>query len=97
MGEEAEFRPDENLYDAIDFSRVPSVSDDLLSLLGDAPIFYKTGNFKTILREGYLNVQKKAHALAVADAADTEAVQRDYGYNKDPVSYTHLDVYKRQI
>lgn len=83
LGEEAEFRPDENLYDTVDFSTLPDCRDDLLSLLGDAPLFYKTGNFKTVLREGYLTAQKQAYALIVADAADTEAVKRDYDYNKD--------------
>ncbi len=83
MGEEEEFQPDENLYAAVDFSTLPQVSDDLLSLLSDAPLFHKTGNFKTILRDFYASARKKAQALAVTDAAELEELAREHEYNKD--------------
>ncbi len=83
MDEEAEFRPDETLYDAVDFSTLPDCRDDLLSLLADEPLFYKTGNFRTVLRDAYIDAQKKANALTVADASDDDSVKREHDYNKD--------------
>ncbi|GHB51940.1 DEAD/DEAH box helicase [Persicitalea jodogahamensis] len=88
LGEEIEFRPDEGLYDVVDFSKLPDCRDDLLSLLADAPLFYKSGNFKIVLRDAYIDAQKKAHALAIADASDDdrtppESEERKHDYDKD--------------
>ena len=71
LGEEVEFRPAENLYAAVDFSTLPDCREDLLSLLGDAPLFYKSGDFKTVLRDAYIDAQKKARALAVTEVVPT--------------------------
>jgi SNF2 family DNA or RNA helicase/uncharacterized Zn finger protein len=77
MGDEVEFRPDEHLYAALDFSILPNCRDSLLSLLGENPLFYKTGDFRKVLGTFYTEAQKKAQALAVADEL------REHDYDKD--------------
>ncbi len=77
MGDEVEFRPAESLYEALDFSILPDCRDNLLSLLGENPLFYKTGDFKKALGTFYQDAQKKAQALAVADEL------REHDYDKD--------------
>jgi SNF2 family DNA or RNA helicase/uncharacterized Zn finger protein len=77
MGDEVEFRPAESLYDALDFSTLPECQDNLLSLLGENPLFYKTGDFRKVLDTFYLDARKKAQALAVADEL------REHDYDKD--------------
>ncbi|HEV7350979.1 DEAD/DEAH box helicase [Telluribacter sp.] len=76
-GEEVEFHPAEGLYEALDFSILPECRDNLLSLLSENPLFYKTGDFKKILGTFYIDAQKKAQALAVADEL------REHDYDKD--------------
>lgn len=76
-GEEVDFQPDETLYNALDFSTVPAISEELLSLLSDNPLFYRTGNFKQILQKFYTETSKKAQALATTDEP------RDQDYDKD--------------
>jgi SNF2 family DNA or RNA helicase/uncharacterized Zn finger protein len=77
MGDEVEFRPAEALYEALDFSILPDCRDNLLSLLSENPLFYKTGDFKKVLTTFYIDAQKKAQALAVADEL------REHDYDKD--------------
>lgn len=77
MGDEIEFRPEESVYQALDFSKLTDSYPSLLSLLTDNPLFYTNGNFKNILSAFYTDTQKKAHALAIADEL------RDHDYDKD--------------
>jgi SNF2 family DNA or RNA helicase/uncharacterized Zn finger protein len=79
--EETDFQPDATLYDAIDFSILPDVSESLLSLLGDNPLFYRTGNFKQVLQKFYTETAKKARALVIAD----EPREQDYDKDLDAV------------
>ncbi|GAB3175750.1 DEAD/DEAH box helicase [Telluribacter humicola] len=76
-GEEVEFRPDESLYEALDFSVLPDCQEGLLSLLSDNPLFYKGGDFKRVLGTFYADTQKQARELAVADEL------REHDYDKD--------------
>ncbi len=75
--EEIDFLPDAALYNALDFSTIPPVSENLLSLLSDNPLFYRTGNFKQILQKFYVETAKKAQTLATTDEP------RDQDYDKD--------------
>lgn len=75
--EETVFQPNEALYEALDFSTLPESSDNLLALLSDNPLFYRTGNFKQVLQRFYVNTAKKAR-----DLAHTEE-PREQEYDKD--------------
>ena len=79
--EELDFQPDAALYNALDFSTIPPVSENLLSLLSDNPLFYRTGNFKQILQKFYVETAKKAQALATTD----EPRAQDYDKDLDAV------------
>ncbi|WP_247233013.1 SNF2-related protein [Telluribacter sp. SYSU D00476] len=76
-GEEVEFRPEESLYEALDFSVLPDCREGLLSLLSENPLFYKAGDFKKVLSTFYVDARKQAQALAVASEL------REHDYDKD--------------
>ena len=75
--EEVDFQPDDALYQTLDFSIIPTVSEQLLSLLSDNPLFYRAGDFKQNLQKFYADTAKKAQALATTDEP------RDQDYDKD--------------
>ncbi|TDB63783.1 DEAD/DEAH box helicase [Arundinibacter roseus] len=77
LGEEIVFRPEEHLYESLDFSVVPESREHLLSLLSDQPLFYKTGNFKQVLRSFYQESRTKALALSGLDEL------REHTFDKD--------------
>ena len=75
--EEMVFQPNEALYTPLDFSTLPDISDNLLSLLGDKPLFYRTGNFKQVLQKFYINTAKKARELAVSEEPSEQEYDKD--------------------
>jgi SNF2 family DNA or RNA helicase/uncharacterized Zn finger protein len=75
--EEVDFQPNESLYEALDFSALPDMSESLLSLLSDNPLFYRTGNFKQVLQKFYMETAKKARELSMSEAP------REQDYDKD--------------
>ncbi|TAE96922.1 MAG: helicase SNF2, partial [Runella slithyformis] len=85
-GEEVDFEPDNTLYETLDFSTIPPLSEQLMSLLSDNPLFYRTGNFKQILQKFYQETAKKAQALATTDEP------RDQDYDKDLDSVESGDI-----
>ncbi len=84
--EEFDFKPDDAFYRVLDFSTIPEVSENLLSLLSDHPLFYRAGNFKQVLRKFYADTSKKAHALVATDEA------RHQGYDKDLDAVESADI-----
>ncbi len=61
----------ETTFRQLDFSNIPDCSDDLLTLLGDQPVFYPSGDFKALLRKTYKNVSKTVSKST--DIAESEA------------------------
>ncbi|TAF98181.1 MAG: DEAD/DEAH box helicase [Cytophagia bacterium] len=85
-GEEVDFKPDNTLYETLDFSTIPPLSEQLMSLLSDNPLFYRTGNFKQVSQKFYQETAKKAQALATTDEP------RDQDYDKDLDSVESGDI-----
>ncbi|TAH15554.1 MAG: DEAD/DEAH box helicase [Runella slithyformis] len=85
-GEEVDFEPDNTLYETLDFSTIPPLSEQLMSLLSDNPLFYRTGNFKQVSQKFYQETAKKAQALATTDEP------RDQDYDKDLDSVESGDI-----
>lgn len=61
------------VFDQIDFSKIPDCSDDLLTLLGDNPVFSPGEDFKRLLKKTYKNVTKQLKKYT--DSADSETPQ----------------------
>ena len=49
---------DEEVYEQLDFSRIPESKEDLLTILSEKPVFYPNGDFKSILKMAYTAVAK---------------------------------------
>jgi len=49
---------DENIYKQLDFSIIPNCRESLLTILGNQPVFYTKGDFKTILEKVYKKIEK---------------------------------------
>ena len=62
--EEEEFKWNELVYNALDFSKIPDCSDNLMSIFSDQTVFYPQGNFKAILENSYYSA---TYAVAKLD------------------------------
>jgi len=49
----------EDLYHELDFSILPDCQERLLTILGEQPVFYNQGNFKTVLEKVYRKISKE--------------------------------------
>ena len=47
-----------DIFQNLDFSTLPNCQEQLLTLLGDKPVFYPSGDFKSVLEKGYKSVGK---------------------------------------
>ena len=74
----------------VGFSRVSTDSRKVAP--GDLFIALRGENFDG---HDFVAAAKARGAVAAVVASDT--VEREHGYDLPPVSYTHLDVYKRQL
>lgn len=50
---------DEEIYQQLDFTRLPHCRDSLLTILTEKPSFYPLGDFKKILKSGYIGLSEK--------------------------------------
>ncbi|MEM1319555.1 MAG: DEAD/DEAH box helicase [Bacteroidota bacterium] len=48
----------EEVYQTLDFTRLPDCLDNLMQLLSDKPVFYPSGDFKPILHKVYQNTAR---------------------------------------
>lgn len=62
--EETPFEWQDATFQNLDFSNIPNCQAQLLTLLGDKPVFYPSGNFKSVLEKAYKNVAKQLTKLA---------------------------------
>ena len=56
--EDGELPWDEDLYQQLDFSIIPDCRENLLTILGEQPVFYHSGDFKKLLEQTYKSVAK---------------------------------------
>jgi len=76
LQEEITTKPLENsnttlLFDQLDFSVIPNLKEDLLTILSDKPVFFPAGNFKKILAENYQKIQKGETKTTKVEAPPT--------------------------
>ncbi|MFT5265304.1 MAG: putative Zn finger protein [Polaribacter sp.] len=50
---------DEAIYQQLDFSGIPDLKENLLTIISEKPVFYPAGDFKKILEMAYTAVAKK--------------------------------------
>ncbi|MEM6320915.1 MAG: DEAD/DEAH box helicase [Bacteroidota bacterium] len=55
---ETEYHWDEATFAQVDFSTIPDCRTQLLTLLNSKPVFYPSGDFKTVLEKAYQSVAK---------------------------------------
>lgn len=60
------------LFDQLDFSVIPDLREDLLAILSDKPVFFPAGNFKKILTDNYLRIQKGAVKITKNDSVSNQ-------------------------
>ena len=79
-------------YAALDFSILPECREQLLTLMSDKPVFYPSGNFKTICGQVYKEVAKNTQKLIKKKSEEVLTQQMDAVEEVEvlPVSYTHL-------
>ncbi|MFK7983981.1 MAG: SNF2-related protein [Saprospiraceae bacterium] len=56
--DETVFEWQDAIFQQLDFSNIPNCKTQLLTLLGNKPVFYPSGDFKAILEKGYQSVAK---------------------------------------
>jgi len=54
----ASFEWQDTIFQQLDFSNIPNCKEQLLTLLGNKPVFYPSGDFKAVLGKGYQSVAK---------------------------------------
>lgn len=62
MAEET-FEWDELTFKDLDFTKIPPLKDNLLTILSEQPVFYPKGKFKTVLHKAYTNVARQVSKL----------------------------------
>ncbi len=50
---------DDEIFKELDFSILPDCQDSLLTILGQQPVFYNQGDFKTVLEKVYTRISKE--------------------------------------
>ena len=66
---------DDEIYQQLDFSRIPDCRNNLLNILSEKPVFFPVGDFKTILNLAYSAVSKNLTKLTVEkEAVDISAI-----------------------
>jgi SNF2 family DNA or RNA helicase/uncharacterized Zn finger protein len=74
-----DYRPsewDDEVYQQLDFSGIPNLKEDLLTILSENPVFYPRGNFKELLKMAYTAVAKNT-STTLAEATDEDIVLMD--------------------
>ncbi|MEM1122269.1 MAG: SNF2-related protein, partial [Bacteroidota bacterium] len=56
--DETPFEWQDAVFQRIDFSTIPNCREQLLTILGDKPVFYPSGDFKSVLDKSYKSVTK---------------------------------------
>jgi len=56
--DETPFEWQDAIFQNLDFSNIPNCREQLLTLLGNKPVFYPSGDFKSVLEKGYQSVAK---------------------------------------
>ena len=56
--EETKKEWNEEAYQQLDFSIIPDSKEALLTILGEQPVFYNSGNFKTVLQRVYQKINR---------------------------------------
>lgn len=56
--DETTFEWQDAIFQQLDFSKLPNCKEQLLTLLGDKPVFYPSGDFKSVLEKAYQSVAK---------------------------------------
>ncbi len=59
-----------DIFQNLDFSTLPNCQEQLLTLLGNKPVFYPSGDFKSVLEKGYKSVAK--YLIKVAKKKEIE-------------------------
>jgi len=79
------------VFDAIDFSLIPNMQNDILFLLSDNPLFYQGKNFKAVLAKYY----KGMAGLANDFLAETYKSEEDGALDFAPFSRFYLRIDQR--
>ena len=71
---------DDEVYQQLDFSRLPDLREDLLIILSEKPVFYPNGDFKAVLKMAYTAVaknlnKKNADEDAVLDSVLVDSIE----------------------
>ena len=74
----------------LDFSVLPECRDNLLAILAEKPVFYPSGDFKSILKKAWLNVVKFVQREQ-AGAADAGVEDRNYDRAENIELYLYED------
>jgi len=67
----------EEVYQRIDFSNLPDLKEDLLTILTEQPVFYPNGDFKAILKMAYTAVAKSLRKQEIGEASEQDTVLLD--------------------
>ena len=59
--DETTFEWKSEIFQNLDFSIIPACKEQLFTLLGSKPVFYPSGDFKTVLEKGYQSVAKNLY------------------------------------
>ncbi len=81
---EEEYVLDQTLFDAIDFSLIDDIRNELLSLLVPGPLFYHA-DFRAVLEKIYKKTSKK-----ISRELGSKAEEEDYGINFEKFSYARV-------
>ena len=75
--DETPFEWNTTTFQSLDFSNIPNCREQLLTLLSSKPVFYPSGDFKSILEKGYKNVTRHLTKKAKKKEVETLTAEMD--------------------
>ncbi len=70
--DEQAFKWQDDLYQKIDFSRLPNNQENLLAILSENPVFYTNGDFKDILKRVYTKISKQFQKIPKVESNEAQ-------------------------
>ena len=68
---------DEEAYEKLDFSILPDCKDALFTILGEQPVFYNSGNFKTVIEKVYQKISKSISKIKKIETDEETTKEMD--------------------
>ncbi len=68
---------DHEAYENLDFSIIPDTQDALLTILGEQPVFYNSGNFKKVLAKVYQKITRSISKVKKITSDEDSAKEMD--------------------